>query len=280
MRMAQPTHRITKVAVWLMAGAIVVSASIAVALLVTPMQRVSVVVQSVRVGAAAPTLSVSGPGELDLFGQQLPTAIQFLGPVRPRLALSTITLGQQLGSLFSTANHSHPGQAIGRALAAGWTRYFAWETVAAGACALMLLGALAGWLRMPWRRTTLLVTAGLVVTEAANLGGIMLTAYTAPARLRNAHSLTALVGRAALPAVPAATGTANPHVQLVVMGDSTAAGLGNTPLKHPSPQDHACYRSADTYAADLAAASRWQVLNLASMPNIHRQLSGLKPERP
>jgi GDSL-like Lipase/Acylhydrolase family len=47
------------------------------------------------------------------------------------------------------------------------------------------------------------------------------------------------------------------------MGDSTAAGLGNAPLAHPSQQDKACHRSADTYAADLAAVSHRQVVNLA-----------------
>jgi hypothetical protein len=129
-------------------------------------------------------------------------------------------------------------------------------------CAL-LLGALAGWLWLPWRRTMLLVAVGVAVTEAVSRGGIMVTAYTAPARLRDVQSLTALADRPALPVVPATAATADPHVQLVVIGDSTAAGLGNTPLKHPSSQDHACYRIADTYSADLAAASHWQVLNLA-----------------
>ena len=61
-------RRISVAAGCLMAGALVASASIAVALPVTPMQPVPVVGQSVRAGAAAPTLSVSGPGELDLFG--------------------------------------------------------------------------------------------------------------------------------------------------------------------------------------------------------------------
>ncbi|GEM_PF-3637287 len=42
----------------LLAGVLVAFASIAVALLVTPMQPVSVVGQTVRVGAAAPTLSM------------------------------------------------------------------------------------------------------------------------------------------------------------------------------------------------------------------------------
>ena len=57
---------------------------------------------------------------------------------------------------------------------------------------LFLLGALAGWLRVSWRRTLVLLSAGLVFVEAVNLGVIMVTAYTAPARLRAVHSLTAL----------------------------------------------------------------------------------------
>lgn len=256
-------RRTSVAAVHLIAGILVASASIAVALLVTPMQPVSVAGQTVRVGAAAPTLSASGPGELDLFGQRLPTTIEFLGPVRPRLALSSITLNQQLGSLFTAPHHGNPEQAIGGALAAGWTRYFEWETAIAGGCALVLLGALAGWLRMSWRRTAVLLAAGLVFAEAVNLGGIMVTAYTAPARLRAVHSLTALAGRSDLPPVAPVSGTARPGVQVVVMGDSTAAGLGNAPLRHPSQQARACHRSADTYAADLATATGRQVLNLA-----------------
>jgi lysophospholipase L1-like esterase len=256
-------RRTSVAAVCLVAGVLVAFASIAVALLVTPMQPVSVAGQTVRVGTAAPALSVSGPGELDLFGQRLPTTVRFLGPVRPRLALSSITLNQQLGSLLTAPHQGDPGQAIGAALAAGWTRYFAWETAIAGGCALLLLGALAGWLRVPWRRTLVLLAAGLAVAEAVNLGGIMVTAYTAPARLRAVHSLTALASRAIVAPVAPVSGAARPEVQVVVLGDSTAAGLGNAALPHPSRQDRACYRSADTYAAGLAAATGWQVLNLA-----------------
>ncbi len=61
-------RRTSVAAVCLVAGVLVASASIAVALLVTPMQPVSVAGETVRVGAAAPTLSASGLGELDLFG--------------------------------------------------------------------------------------------------------------------------------------------------------------------------------------------------------------------
>ena len=241
---------------------LVAAVSISVALLVTPMQQVSLAGQTVGVGAAAPSLSLSGPGELDLFGQRLPTTLRFDGPVRPRLALTEITLDSQLATAFAPRGQS-PAKAIGQALAAGWTRYFAWEIVICAGCALLLAGALAGWFRLPVRRTVVLVAAMLLVTELINVGGIMATAYTAPARLRHVSSLAALAGVAPLPAVPAAPGPAKPGVQVVVMGDSTAAGIGNPGLAHPNRLDRHCQRSSDSYAVDLGVINNWRVLNLA-----------------
>ena len=77
------------------------------------------------------------------------------------------------------------------------------------------------------------------------------------------NSLTGLVGQAPLPTVQNATGPPQTKVQAVVMGDSTAAGLGNPLVAHPSTVSRACRRSADAYAADLAAVNDWNVLNLA-----------------
>jgi lysophospholipase L1-like esterase len=249
--------------VYLAAGLLVVAASIAVALVVTPLQQVSVVGEEIGVGAAAPSFSVSGPGEVDLFGQQLPTTLQFAGPVRPRLALTQITLNRQLDTLFAQRHKLPSSQAIGQTLASGWTRYFAWEVVVTGGCALLLTGAIAGWARFSLRRTLALLGIGLVLAEAVNLGGIMVTAYSAPARLREVGSLTGLVGQSSLPIVARAPGPAQANVQAVVLGDSTAAGLGNPPLAHPSQLDSECHRSVDAYAADLAAVNSWNVLNLA-----------------
>src|SRR5258708_24655072 len=196
----------------LIAGIVLAAAvSISVALLVTPMQQVSLAGQTVGVGAARPTLSQSGPGELDLFGQRLPTTIQFAGPVRPRLALTHITLNRQLATAF-VPHRPSPVRAIGDALASGWTRYFGWEIAITAGCALLLTGALAGWLRLSGKRTLALLAVGLVVTEAGNLGGIMATAYTAPARLRPVTSITAPAARSPLPPVPDAPGPPRPRV--------------------------------------------------------------------
>lgn len=184
---------------YLVLGLAVVVTSITIALLVTPAQQVHTFGQTLKVGATAPSLSWSGPGQLDLFGQELPTAIRFDGPVRPRLALTHITLGNQVSSLFGggAANLHRSEQRIGDALAAGWTRYFVWEVAITAAAALLLVGALCGWARLSWRRTLVLCAGGLVAVEAVNVGAIMATVYTAPAKLRHIPSLESLVGRGA-----------------------------------------------------------------------------------
>ena len=211
---------------WTIGAVLVAALSISVALLVTPMQRVDLVGQSVSVGAAAPSISLSGPGELDLFGQRLPTTLQFVGPVRPRLALTQITLGRQLATAFASRS---PEQTIGKELASGWKRYFGWEIAITAGCALLLTGALAGWFRLTARRTLITLAAGLVFAEVVNVGGIMVTAYTAPDRLRQVTSITALAGRAPLPGRAGGGGSA----------DAPGAGRGHGGLhgrRHRQPE--------------------------------------------
>ncbi|MGN6796100.1 MAG: SGNH/GDSL hydrolase family protein [Streptosporangiaceae bacterium] len=256
-------HRIQTKIAWAAGAVLVAALAVTVALLVTPMQQVSLAGQTVGVGAAAPTLSFSGPGELDLFGQRLPTTLDFAGPVRPRLALTRITLGRQLATAFAPGQQGSDEQVIGDALASGWKRYFGWEIAITAGCALVLSGALAGWLRLSRKRTVIVLAVGLALAEVVNLGGIMATAYTAPARLRQVISIAALAGRSPLPSVPRPQGPPHPQVQVVVMGDSTAAGIGNPRPAHPSKLDVACGRSAASYAVDLGQINNWKVLNLA-----------------
>ncbi len=235
--------------------------AIAVALQVTPLQTVAVAGQVIQVGATAPSLSLSGPGEIDLFGQSLPTNIQFTGPVRPRLQLSQISINSELTTFVEGTKQAGAERIIGARLADGWKRYFAWETAVTGAGMLILVGALAGWRRVPYRTTVKLLAAGLLIAEALNVGAIMVTTYTAPALLRQVHSLSALVGsQTRLPRIDP-PGRPLRRVQAVVIGDSTAAGAGLALA--PGPTARACGRSADSYAADLSSVNRWRVLNLA-----------------
>jgi lysophospholipase L1-like esterase len=238
-------------------------AAITVALWVTPMQPVSAAGQTVRVGAAAPSLSLSGPGELDLFGQRMPTVVTFAGPVRPRLELTRISLSRQLTELAGSGEGETAARPLQHALVRGWQRYFYWQVTAVAVVALVLLGAVAGWRRRSWRGTVVFLAVGLAVTELVNLGAIMTTAYSAPQKLGQVSSLEALVGRVPLVPVPAAGGPARPGGTVVVLGDSTAAGLGNPPLPHPDAADRACHRSVDSYAVALATVNNWQVSNLA-----------------
>src|ERR1700739_58414 len=76
------------------------------ALEVTPMQTVTVAGQVIKVGAA-PRPGFSGPGEVDLFGQGLPTAISIPGPIQPQLKLSQITLNSELANFVRGRGPSH-----------------------------------------------------------------------------------------------------------------------------------------------------------------------------
>ena len=242
---------------------VVACGAIAVALQVTPMQTVTVAGQVIQVGATAPNLSWSGAGEVDLFGQSLPTNILFTGPVRPRLQLSQITINSELTTFVEGAHGAGAERILGARLADGWKRYFAWETAVVGTGTLILVGALAGWRRVPYRTTVKLLAAGLLIAEALNVGAIMITTYTAPDRLRQVHSLNELVGSLTHARRIHPAGRPLRQVQAVVVGDSTAAGAGLAPAPGVSGNARACGRSADSYAADLSDVNGWKVLNLA-----------------
>lgn len=239
------------------------AAAIAVALQVTPMQTVTVAGQVIDVGGTTPGLTLSGPGEIDLFGQSLATNLDFTGPVRPRLQLAQISINSELTNFVEGSKPGGVEHTLGTKLADGWERYFIWESVIAGAGALILVGALAGFRRIPHRTTFKLLVAGLVVAEAMNVGAILVTAHKAQGALRQVTSLNQLVGSE--PAAPKLrkTGRPLPNVQAIVLGDSTAAGAGLSPVSDGTSLDRACARSSDAYAQDLASVNSWDVLNLS-----------------
>ena len=237
------------------------------ALLVTPAQSVSAAGQTLKVGATSPHLALSGPGEMDLFGQSVPTTLEFNGLIRPKLELTHITIDSQLTQFVQTsADHggaSAPSR-LAASLVSGWEHYFLWQTAVTAGFAVLLLLAFSGLRRYTHRRMLKLVVTGTLVAVAANVGAVAAFATGAPSTLRQVKSLSDLVGDSALgPAAPNPAGARLPGVQAVVIGDSTAAAIGNPPVAHASALDKACGRSADSYAADLAQANGWNVLNLA-----------------
>jgi hypothetical protein len=252
-------------AFYLVTFLIVTAGSIWLALQVAPMQTVSAAGQTARVGAAIPSLRWSGPGELDLFGQVIPTKPQFEGPIRPLLQLTHITIDRQVAQLLRSDNPRRLKLSLSEQLAQGWTRYFLWETLIAAGFAVVALLAVAGLRRQSRSRLRMLKTvgAGLAVVCAVNVGGVLLTASSTPRVLRSVKTLDDLVGEDPLQAAPGAVARPLPGVQAVVIGDSTAAAVGNPPVANASALDAACGRSSESYAADLATVNNWNVLNLA-----------------
>ncbi len=241
----------------------VTAASIAFALRVTPARTVHALGQTVSVGTAPPTWHLKGPGQAVLFGQTIPTQVDFFGPVRPQLTLTDISLNEQVAGLFSPGPHASVAETLGAALASGWRWYFATEILFVALAAVVLLGAIAGWRRYHGKKTVVVIAGGVLFVEAVNLALIGVTAVTAPAILRDVRSLDALVGQTQTAPVAVQPGPPLAGVQALVLGDSTAAGLGGPPLGHPSESDSACERSSIAFATVLARVNEWNVDNLA-----------------
>ena len=253
-------RRTRTTAFYVITFAVVAVGAIWLALRVSPLQTVSAAGQTAQVGATLPNASLRGPGELDLFGQVMATRPDFPGLIRPKLALDHITIDPQVIQMVRSQGPSKVELTLSQQLATGWEHYFLWETLIAVGFAAVPLVAIAAVRRRPkiWK----LLAGGIAVVVAVNLGGIALTASGTPKVLRSVKTLDDLVGVDPV-SEPAAVGAANPSVQAVVIGDSTAAGWGLPWEPNPSPIDQACGRSPESYAADLAAANQWNVLNLA-----------------
>jgi hypothetical protein len=237
--------------------------SIWLALQVAPLQTVSAAGQTAQVGAAIPSFSLSGPGELDLFGQVIPTKPQFEGPIRPLLQLTHITIDARVAQLVRSDGPRKLELNLSQQLAQGWTRYFEWETLIAAGFAVVGLIAVAGVRRQSHKKMAKTVLAGLAVVVAVNVGGVLLTASSTPGVLRSVKTLDDLVGADPLATLPQTVSHPLAGVQAVVIGDSTAAAVGNPSVANATPLDRECGRSGQSYAADLAAVNNWNVLNLA-----------------
>jgi lysophospholipase L1-like esterase len=242
---------------------VVCLAAIWLSVTVTPLQSVSAAGQTVEVGAVQPRLDWSGQGELDLFGQRLPTRPSFEGPIRPRLRLADISIDSQVNQIVRSGGHDTLELTLSRQLAAGWTRYCVWETVIAAGFAAVFAVAVAGVRCASPRRMIVMVAGAVAAVTAVNAVGVYLLASGTPRVLQQVHTLDDLVGRVPPQPVSAAKGPTLSGVRAVVLGDSTAAGIGNRLVDNPTPLDRACGRSADSFAAELAAANNWNVLNLA-----------------
>jgi hypothetical protein len=193
----------------------------------------------------------------------MPTKPQFQGPIRPLLRLTHVTIDPKVARLLRSDNPRNLKLDLSQQLARGWTRYFEWETLIAAGFAVVALIAVAGVRRQSYLSMLRTVGVGVAVVCMVNVGGILLTARSTPATLRSVKTLDDLVGTDPLQSLPQSVPHPLPGVQAVVIGDSTAAAVGNSAVKGASALDRACGRSSESYAADLAAVNNWNVLNLA-----------------
>ena len=250
------------------------------ALAVTPRASVSVFGQTVEVGAVPPSASLgwSGPGEADLFGEGTVETVQYFdGPIRPKIVWQKFNRNDDAAAFIRSDSDGgtrtvETGTArVGDALAAGWTRYFGWLVLAAGVLGgiLYLLSVGATTLsgrdhrHRSRRRHLALLSVSVAASLAVTLGFTALTVRTAVSSLGSITSLADLVGTATVAQVPERVGPTRTGIDIVVVGDSTAAGIGNAPVPDPTREDEACRRSADAYASSLRTISGRSVLNLA-----------------
>lgn len=270
-----------------------------VALAATPPVPVTVFGQAVQVGAVAPSPSMgwSGPGQADLFGQGPVQTIQrFQGPVRPRVVWERFNRDSEASAFIQVTTVdgrrrvTTQAPAVGAALAEAWTQYFVRLVSVAG-----LVGALGHLLAVavvaivrgphahvrhaPHRVWPLALSASL--SMAVTAGAALLTVSSARDHLAGVSTLADLTGTASLVPAPAAAGPQRADVEVAVIGDSTAAGVGNAAIPDPTDADIACARSADAYAAVLQSATGRTVENLAcASATIPEGLLGAQPRRP
>lgn len=249
-----------------------------VALALTPAVSVSTFGQTVEVSAVPPSLSLSGPGEADLFGEgSVQTVQHFDGPVRPLIVWKRFNRNDQASQFIQSSTHDGRrvvqtgAEQVGTALTQGWTTFFVRLIGVAGlAGALLYLLALGVAALFPGRpreapRRRRLVFLGLTVAASVVLATACtaLTVVSAGQQLAGIQTLADVVGSVNLVPAPAPVGPQRKDVDLVVIGDSTAAAVGNAPLPNPSRSDQACDRSADAYALVLQLTNGYRALNLA-----------------
>ncbi|HEV3234617.1 MAG TPA: GDSL-type esterase/lipase family protein [Candidatus Dormibacteraeota bacterium] len=261
--------------------AAIVLASYLIGLLATPRQTVQIVGQTVAIGAARPHLNLWGPGELIEFGVSIPLKLTFYGLLRPHLeiapALSTNDLTATLRAAYDLSLES-----LGKQLFDGWLRYCLWlflvsEAVCTAAIVPVAI-AMVQWRGLPERRAVRLTVGCLLTLLLLNAGQAALATNTLSSVSR-ASSIDALVGRDTSIFTPAPVGPPVSGINLVVIGDSTAAGLGNELVSNPTPEDRACGRSKDSFAAVLANTNSYKVLNLAcSTATIRAGVLGEQPQ--
>jgi len=274
-------HRRTASVIRALALLAIACTALLAAIVVTPATSVTVFGQDVEVGAVAPSAwqGWSGPGQAELFGEgSIETVQTFRGPIRPRIVWQSFNRDAAASAFLQPTSAdgrrtlSVDTSTVGASLAEGWTQFFGRLVLVSGMFgALLYMVFVAGVhiVRGPHAasRTAgrgiwpVLLSAGLAMGLTA--ASAALTVMSAREQLTGISSLADLTGSSPLVPAPPAVGPIRGDIEVAVIGDSTAAGVGNAALSKPSDEDIACQRSRDAYAQVLQAATGWAVENLA-----------------
>ena len=263
----------------------------------TPPVQVTVC-QDVQMGAVAPSLSgaMSGPGVAELFGEgPIETVQQFDGPLRPRIVWKRFNPDAAAGAFIQTTSPAGRPMlgldttAIGETLAKGWLAFLGRLLAVAGIVgaltylvAVTSVGAVRGahWRQQHARHPVPPMLGAALAAVVVTLVASGLTLASARAQLGGVSTLADLTGTAPLVTPPTASGPTRADIEVAVIGDSTAAGVGNAPVADPTDADIACERSSDAYAQVLQSATGWRVENLAcASATIDQGLLGAQSDR-
>jgi lysophospholipase L1-like esterase len=264
----------------------------------TPPVGVTVLGQDVQMGAVAPSLSgaLSGPGVAELFGEgPIETVQQFEGPLRPRIVWQRFNPDAAAGAFIQkTTPDGRPTRgldtsAVGETLARGWLTFLVRLLAVAGIVgalaylvAVAMVGAVRGaqWRQDHARHGVRPVLGAALAAMVVTLAAAGVTLASARAQLGGVSTLADLTGTAPLVSPPVAAGPTRSDIEVAVIGDSTAAGIGNAPIAEPTDADIACERSSDAYAHVLQSATGWRVANLAcASATIDQGLLGAQMDR-
>lgn len=266
-------------------------AGIPTAVALTPSQELVVFGQSIAVGARSPSLTLSGPAQVEQIGNTRLDVdrLQVYGPLRPKVTLGPVQRGA-VSEVAQVAMDPDTGPRVARdavdTVTGGFVTWYLWGgllflgfTLAAAGAATGLRTLLVlrrqtraertGGTHLPlaeiWRycargagRMTAVALAAAIV---AWLGAGALAVAGSAGGLRNVGSLSQLVG--ARHFSPEPVGPEVSGFDGVVIGDSRAARLGGPVVAEPSPDEAACGRSSDSLAAQIGSLTGRDVLNLA-----------------
>lgn len=236
---------------------------IAASLWITPAQSKTAAGQTFWMGVARPNVSLSGPGELVLNHSVVTTVQRFPGLIRPQIQVRNIDFVKLRKELSTPSKQQQASRDFGQGLVDGWVKYFVFQLLVAMALGAVAFAVVYGrWLGWRGRRLLWAVAFGVATVLVVDVVSIAVTVYRGSQALRQVKSLDDLVGRSPVTVTPDPAVPKLPGVQVVVLGDSTAAGLGNPLVEKPNETDAACARSGDSYPAVLTR-NGLEVLNQA-----------------